>query len=163
MYRMHTQFIFILLAICILTFILLPMSGSSTEYKEGQCVKEGSPEAVSLQTRAITINKTISKQTDSLTSITSRVNEILLNYSNFKFSVGSVDVDPESTTAQVNIDRADGTTISNPNFLFTLVTSPTGEKGDPGNQGVTGTQGEKGTSGKNGFPGYWGEKGGCST
>jgi len=152
---MYIQFIFILVAICILTL-------SITKYKEGQCVKAGTPEAEKVQIRANTINKRISGQNAALRSINSRVNQILLNYSDFKFSIKSVDVDSKSTLANLNIDHSKDASVSNPSFIFTLVTSPKGDMGDPGNQGLTGVQGPRGDSGSNGVSGYWGQRGGCS-
>jgi hypothetical protein len=153
---MYIQFIFVLIAICILTL-------SITKYKEGQCVMPGTPEAAKVKTRSNDINKRISDQTATLTNISSRVNQILLNYSDFKFSINNVQVDPNAKTASITIDQSDTATVSNPTMNFTLITSPKGEKGDSGNQGLPGDPGDGGSSGTNGLPGYWGQRGGCST
>jgi len=160
---MYTNIIFVLTTICIIMLLLLTSSLYSRKYKEGQCIKENTPPAALLKTRTNVINKRISEQTDNLTSISARVNEILLKYSNFKFSISGVGIDTDSKKAQVNIDRNEGTTVSNPRFLFTLISSPTGDVGDPGNQGITGIQGQKGMSAASGLPGYWGNRGGCYT
>lgn len=156
MYRMYIHFIFILIAICILTFLL-----SNLKYKEGQCVTPDTPEAKKIQTRANFINKRISNQTADMTSINSRVNKILLNYSDFKFSISGVDMEAKSNMSRLEIDKK--STLSNPTFIFTLAASPKGDIGDDGKQGLPGIKGDPGTSGANGLPGYWGERGGCST
>ena len=75
---MYILFIFILIAICILTLSLM-------KYKEGACVEPESKEAKALKIRTTDINQRITDQTDTLSKISSRVNEILLNYSNFKY------------------------------------------------------------------------------
>jgi hypothetical protein len=150
---MYLQFILVLVAVCILTL-------SISKYKEGQCVMPGTPEAKNVLTRVNIINKKISDQTDKITKISARVNEILLNYSNFKFSIKSVQVDPSSSSASIQID---GSTVSNPNLSFTLTKSPKGDVGDYGNQGRPGAKGDSGEGGNNGFPGYWGISGGCSS
>jgi len=153
---MYIQFIFVLLTICILTL-------SITKYKEGQCVIPDTPEAEKIQTRSNTINKRISDQTTNLTNISKRVNQILLNYSDFKFSINNVQVDQNAKTASIQIDYSDKATVSNPTLNFTLIKSPKGDIGDPGNQGLPGEQGNGGTNGGNGLPGYWGSSGGCYT
>jgi hypothetical protein len=157
---MYIQFIFILIAICILTL-------SITKYKEGQCVKVGSPEAKRLTIRTNKINKRITDQTEDLTKISSRVNKILLNYSNFKFSIVDVKVDSGTKLTNLEIDKPSNTDESkttgiNPGLIFTLIPSPDGDKGDMGNQGLPGERGIDGDSSANGLPGYWGQKGGCS-
>lgn len=152
---MYILFIFILIAICILTLSLM-------KYKEGACVEPKSKEAKALKIRTNDINERITDQTDTLSKISSRVNEILLNYSNFKFFITSVNVDNE-TNASANLEIDDKSTLSSPNFIFTLVTSPVGDKGDEGNQGIPGNKGDPGKEMANGLPGYWGQRGGCST
>jgi hypothetical protein len=150
---MYLQFILVLVAVCILTL-------SISKYKEGQCVMPGTSEGNKVLTRVNIINRKISDQTAYLTEISARVNKILLNYSNFKFSIKSVQVDPSSSSASIQID---GSTVSNPNLSFTLTKSPKGDVGDYGNQGRPGAKGDSGEGGNNGFPGYWGISGGCSS
>jgi len=133
-----------------------------TKYKEGQCVNPGTPDADAVEVRTNIINKRVSEQSKSLTSIGDRVNKILSDYSDFKFSISSVEVDPADPLADVHIDQSESAVISNPTFLFRLVKSPVGEVGDIGNQGLPGLRGDSGRSGANGFPGYWGQRGGCS-
>jgi len=155
---MYTQFIFILIAICILTLSIM-------KYKEGACVKPKSKEAANLKIRANIINQRITDQTNSLTEISSRVNQFLLNYTNFKFSITNVNVD-NKTDAYTNLDidrDSKGSGLSKPSFIFTLVASPPGDEGDEGNQGIPGNKGDPGNKAANGLPGYWGQRGGCST
>ena len=159
LYRMYTQFIFILVAIFILTLLIL----STMKYKEGQCVLPNTPEAEKVQIRTNTINQRISDQTLQMASISSRINQILLNYSNFRFSVNGAQVDKDQTSPYFEIDQSSSATVSNPTFTFTFTESPKGEKGDMGNQGLPGTRGNGGNSGANGLPGYWGKRGGCYT
>ena len=151
---MYLQFILVLVAVCILTL-------SISKYKEGQCVMPGTSEGNKVLTRVNIINQKISDQTAYLTEISARVNKILLNYSNFKFSIGSVQVDPSSNSASIKMDET--MSLSNPTLSFTLIKSPKGDVGDFGNQGRPGIRGEKGDSGNNGLPGYWGRPGGCSS
>jgi len=156
---MYTQFIFILVAISVLTLSIL----SIMKYKEGQCVLPNTPEAENVQIRTNTINQRISDQTSKIASISSRVNQILLNYSNFRFSVNGAQVDKDKTSPSFEIDQSSSATVSNPTFTFILTESPKGEKGDMGNQGLPGTRGNGGNDGANGLPGYWGQRGGCYT
>lgn len=156
---MYIQFIFILVAISILTLSIL----SIMKYKEGQCVLPNTQEAKNVQIRTKTINQRISDQTSKMASISSRINQILLNYSNFRFSVNGAQVDNNQTSPSFVIDQSSSATVSNPTFTFTFVKSPEGEKGDMGNQGLPGTRGNGGNNGANGLPGYWGQRGGCYT
>ena len=151
---MYIQFIFILIAICILTLSIM-------KYKEGQCVKANTPEAANIKIRLKTINQRISNQISQMSLISSRVNQILLNYSNFKFSINGAQVNKEKSFASLQVDQSSSATVSNPTFIFTFIESPQGETGDSGNQGLPGIQGNSGNDGVNGVTGYWGERGGC--
>jgi hypothetical protein len=135
------------------------------KYKEGACLKPGSSGATNLKTRINTINQRITDQTNNLTEISSRVNQFLLNYTNFKFSITNVNVD-NKTDAYTNLDidrDSKDSGLSKPSFMFTLVAPPTGDDGDDGNQGIPGNKGVPGNKAANGLPGYWGQRGGCST
>jgi hypothetical protein len=88
------------------------------------------------------------------------MNDLLTNYSDFKFSVNGVNINT-ANGAKPSLEIDPSSSLSNPGFIFTLILSPNGEKGDPGNQGYPGLQGSQGDGGNNGFPGYWGSRGGC--
>jgi hypothetical protein len=150
---MYVQFILVLLFISILTL-------SVSKYKEGQCVQPNSPEGNQVATRVRTINARLSDQTNILADIRTRMNDLLTNYSDFKFSVNGVNINT-ANGAKPSMQIDPSSTLSNPGFIFTLILSPNGEKGDPGNQGYPGLQGSQGDGGNNGFPGYWGSRGGC--